>query len=102
MLPVVPVVDGLVVSGYVPGVAGVVPGVVGVSGATGLFGELGAPDVFGLAVEPGVFGLVPGVVGVLGVVWVGAPGFPGVVELCGVVCAPATPAKMVMTIVATS
>ena len=51
------------------------------SGATGLFGELGAPDVFGLAVEPGVFGLVPGVVGVLGVVWVGAPGFPGVQQV---------------------
>jgi hypothetical protein len=108
MLPVVPVVDGLVVSGKVPGVAGVVPGVVGVVGDTGLFtgllfsglfGKVDVPrdvgfvDVPGLVGAPGVLGVVePGDVGVLGTVVV--PGDVGVVGVvCGIVCAPARPAN---------
>jgi hypothetical protein len=102
MSPVVPVVDGLVVSGYVPGIPGFVPGVVGATGATGVVGELGVPGDAGLVLLPGLAGApgVDGVVGVFGVVWV--PGVVGVVGVCGVVCALARLAKPQMTMVAAS
>jgi hypothetical protein len=96
--PVVPVVDGLVVSGYVPGIAGVVPGVVGLTGETGVVGVGVVLGVAGAVVLPGVV-VEPGVAGLLGVVWVG---MPGEVELGGVVCALARQAKVQMTAAAAS
>jgi hypothetical protein len=100
VLPGIPGVDGLVLSGRVPGVAGVV-GVVGEVGDVGLAGELGLSGLVGkvglvgLVVAPGLAGApgvdgVPGVVGVRGVVWV--PGDVGLDWVC-VVCAAAKVAQ---------